>query len=257
MPPPRLIAPSCFAPATLACLLLVAACQPELPGVGAPVTALEWVQASARVHDPAGHWGLFAGEVTVARFSQRGTFRYQEELYIDRGADTFRRAVAGRDALLTQTVGPSGCTARWPGARDPSPDDLRRNGLTGEPCDVILPRRSFHEFLIGLPMSVLGPATRFGESPTETVVFGRPAVRVDLTFAEDPGGQAWFLFVDPDTKELLGAGFTTADDGGELMDYGAYEGFEGFRLARRRTLYDVSGEEFITEHRVRFEAVGE
>ena len=238
-------------------LASVVACQPELPAPGEPVTSLEWVQASARVHDPAGLWSQFAAEVVVASVNEDGRLAFREDLYVDRGADTFRRAIVTRGALLTQTAGPSGCTARWPGARDIRIGDLRRNGLEGEPCEAIGPPRDLHEFLIGLPMSVLGPATRFGESPSREQVFGREVTRVQLVFEDDPGGQAWALYVDPDTKAFVGAGFTDSRGGGERFDYGDYVDFGGFRLAQRRTVTEASSEDFVIEQRVGFEALAE
>lgn len=237
--------------------ILSAACQPELPTPGAPVTSREWVEASARVHDPAGLWSRFAAEVDVSSVDERGRLAFSEDLYIDRGADTFRRAIASREALLTQTVGPAGCTARWPGAVLPTDSDLARNGLTGDACAVILPRRDMHEFLIGLPMSALTPATGFGESPQTVEAFGQPAVRVDLTFADDPGGQAWYLYFDPATEVLIGAGFSDGIGRGERFAYGEYRRFEGFRLAQQRVVYDASGADFLIEQRLRFEAVGD
>ena len=241
-----------FALAALALASGAIACQPELPEPGEPLTSREWVQASARVHDPAGLWSQFAAEATVASVTEAGRLAFQEDLYIDRGADTFRRSIATREALLTQTVGPSGCTARWPGARNVGPDDLLRNGLEGEPCDVIVPRRELHEFLIGLPMSVLGAATRFGESPAVDEIFGRTAMRVQLSFADDPGGQIWQLYIDPDSKQFIGASFTDRRGGGERFAYENYVAFEGFRLAQRRTVTKAVSEEFVIEQRVRY-----
>ena len=234
-------------------LVAAGACQPELPDVREPVTSLEWVQASARVHDPAGLWSQFGAEVAVSSLTADGRLAFREDLYVDRGADTFRRAIASRQALLTQTAGPAGCTARWPGARDVSPEELRRNGLAGEPCEAVLPPRDLHEFLIGLPMSALGPATRFGESPTADEAFGRAVTRVELSFADDPGGQTWHLFIEPDGKELAGARFIDGRDAGERFAYGDYVDFGGFRLAQSRTVTKAVSEAFVIEQRLRYE----
>ena len=224
---------------------------------GEPVTSLEWVQASARVHDPEGLWATFAAEVAVAHFFEDGRFGWLEELYVDRGADTFRRQVIGREALLVQTVGPGGeCRARWPGAVDASPRELAINGLTGDACAVIRPRRELHEFFLGLPMSALTPDTRFGESPEPAEVFGRSTTRVTLRFADDPGGQTWFLYVDDETHELVAAAFQFTSGQGELLDLRELTTYGPFRLVSRRVVYDFTGADFVIDQRVRLSPIG-
>lgn len=239
--------------ATATCLL--SACQPVLPALGEPVTGREWVAASARVHDPAGLWSLFAAGVIVSSVGEDGRLAFSEDLYIDRGADTFRRAIASRQARLTQTAGPGGCRARWPGAVQPTDDELARNGLNGEPCAVILPRRALHEFLIGLPMSALTPAARFSESSRVVDAFGQVAARVDLSFVGDADGESWQLFIDPDTEVLVGAAFFSARGGGERISYEDYRDFGGYRLARRRVVTEAFADRFVIEQRLRFEAI--
>ena len=237
--------------------LLAAACQPELPVAGAPETGLEWVQASSRVHDPTGRWVTFAAEVDVASFLEDGRFGWLEELYVDRLADTFRRQIIQRDALLVQTAGPGGCAARWSATEEASPAELQSYGFVGEPCDAILPRRELHEFLLGLPMSALTPRTRFGESPQATQRNGRDVTLVTLNFEDDPNGQTWFLYVDAATYELDAAAFQFTSGQGEVFELGDFQDYDGFRLAGRRRVLDITGTDFVIEQRVRLEALGE
>ena len=224
---------------------------------GAPETGLEWVQASARVHDPAGRWATFSAEVDVASFLEDGRFGWLEELYVDRLADTFRRQIIQREALLVQTAGPGGCTARWSAISEASPAELQSYGFVGDPCVAIRPRRELHEFLLGLPMSALTPRTRFGESPQSTRRGGRDVTLVTLSFEDDPNGQTWFLYVDTMTYELQAAAFQFTSGQGEIFELSDYLDYDGFRLAGRRRVLDITGTDFVIEQRVGLTALGE
>ena len=72
-------------------LWLLLGCQPELLPAPPPTTAYSWLQASARVHDPAGLWPGLRATFRVDSHWPDGTFGSREELALDFVADTFRR----------------------------------------------------------------------------------------------------------------------------------------------------------------------
>ncbi len=238
-----------------ACLWLLSACQPELPIAGEPTTSEEWVQASARAHDPEGHWLLFAAELTVGSFNEEGRFSWQEDLYVDLAADTFSRAIIIEGYLLEQSISPDGtCRNSWPHP-SPTENQRRRLGLIGDPCLAVVPSRDFHEFLTGLPMSALGTRTRFSGSPTSETLDGQQVTAVTLTFDDDPNGQQWYLYIDPDTKLLLAARFDFVDGRGEWIYYTDLIDFGELRLAMTRRITTYPADQFVVEQRVLYEAV--
>lgn len=206
--------------------------------------------AAARVHDPEGHWPIFAAEMVVGSFDEAGRFGFQEELYVDLGADTFRRTLIADGYLLEQTIGRGGrCRVSWPHP-DPSDSQRRRFGLSGDPCDAITPPRRFNEFLTGLPMAALGERTRFSESPTDETIDGQPVKVVTLTFDDDPNGQQWYLCIDPETKVMRAARFDYFNATGEWIYYNAPVTFRGMRLSTSRLITAWPTDRFIVEQRI-------
>ena len=241
--------------ACLVVLVLTVSCQPELPPLLTPRTGAEWAAACARVHDPQGRWPLFAAEIREASFFQDGAFGWDQAIYIDRGADTFRREIIVGQYLLRQTVGPTGvCRASWPNPT-PSPSERERFGLVGDPCPQVVRQRQLLEFLVGLPMSALGERTRFRDSVKSEVIFGTATEVVTLSFEDDPNGQIWQLYIEPVSKELVAVRFDYLDGTGELFDYRDYETFSTFRLATKRIVYSVPAEAFVIEQRLSFDLV--
>lgn len=232
-------------------------CQPELPEFGEPQTSEEWVAASARVHDPQGHWPLFAAELTVGSFGDDGRFWWQEELYVDLSADTFRRTIIVDGYLLEQTAGPTGrCRARW-AHPDPSASQLPRLGLLGDACAAVTPPRQFNEFLTGLPMSALAERTRFGESPFGETLGGETVTVVTLSFEDDPGGQQWYLYIATESKVLKAARFDFSDGSGEWIYYSDLVSYSDLLLATRRRITKWPSDVFVVEQRIMYEALPE
>lgn len=230
----------------LACLL-GGACQGELTEPGAPATAREWVEASARHHDPAARWPAFRAEIAIATTLPGGD-AFSNAVLLDRARDTFRRRRVAGGYTLVQTVGSSGsCTVGFddPGA---SAAELARVGIgVADPCIAVARSRAFYDFLVGLPMSALGPSASFGfgsapgDRRADTTVFGVPAVPIRLTFPEERADPTWWLYFDPDDAQLLAARFVFPDGGGEWLYYPTYVPFDCFSLRAIQEWYTLDG----------------
>lgn len=236
---------------TLCLLALAQSCQEELPLPGPPETAREWVEASARYHDPEARWQAFAAEFTIKSTNPRGG-SYAYDIYLDRAQDTFRRSITLAGAELVQVVGPNGCSATWPNP-NASESDLRRFGVLENPCDYILPRRNFYDFLMGIPMVALEEdtsvggrgSTDFRQNPDLVDAFGVACVEIELIFSA--GGPRWFLYIEPTSYRLQAAKFIQDNGFGEWLVYEADVAFKGFVLKQTQRWYKLDGEEVIVD----------
>ena len=243
MPLPR---PSVTLCALVAAVLGTPGCQGELDGPRRPTTAREFAAAAARYHDPESRWSAFRADVVVASTLARGG-TYSNEVLLDRARDTFRRRSEGGGHVLVQTIGPSGACVATLSDLDASAAELARAGVgVPDPCDVIAPRQSLYDFLIGLPMSALeGGTFDFGPSanapPVDTTVFGEAAVQVRLTYPTAPAEPTWWLYVDPRSHRLHAARFRFPSRGGEWLHYPYDTLFDGFALKAKQAWYELDG----------------
>ncbi len=226
-------------------------CQPELELPREPQTGLEWVQASARVHDPAGLWPVFAAEFVTEHYLPDGKLGWQERFFFDLRLDSFYREIDESGYLLQQTASPRGCTATWPHP-NPTPAQVQRFGLSGDACAAVLLRKRYHGFLLGLPMTALSNEASFGESPSRASLNGRELLVVDIDFAQDPVARKWQLWIDPATKQLQAAHFELNRGGGEWIDYREFQRVHGLLIGRNRLLLDSDTREPLIEQRLRF-----
>ncbi|MFK8055141.1 MAG: hypothetical protein AB8F78_03375 [Saprospiraceae bacterium] len=224
-------------------------CQEELPTPGLPETAREWVEASARHHDPEGRWQAFEANFEVETIAPAG-WSYTNNLHLNRALDTFSRTIQSGGYPLVQVVGPSGCSATWPNP-DATEAQLRRNGLLEDPCDYILYRRDFYEFLVGIPMIALEGETSFRQNPDLVNAFGTECIEIELTFAA--GGLTWFLYINPSTYRLQAAKFFGRNGGGEWLSYEDYISFDGFILKQSQRWYNIDGVTEINRDEIRWE----
>jgi len=176
--------------------ILVQSCQEELPSLGPPNTGREWVEASARYHDPTSRWQAFEGSIEVETRAPSGG-GYSNSIYLNRVLDTFSRTIQSGGFPLVQVVGPSGCGATWPNP-DATAAQLLRNGLKEDPCRYILPRFDYYEFLMGIPMVALEGDISFRKNPDLVDAFGTDCVEVELTFPDgnSNGGGDWLSYED-------------------------------------------------------------
>jgi len=232
-------------------LALLQSCQEELPAPGPPETAREWVEASARYHDPEARWQAFRASFHIKSIFPSGS-SYANDLFLNRARDTFSRTIVIDGFPLVQVVGPSGCSASWPNP-DASEQDLLRYGLKENPCDYILFRQKFYDFLMGIPMVALeegdgavgsGPVD-FRQNPNLVDAFGVDCVEIEMTFA--PEEPTWFLYIEPTSYRLQAAKFIQSNGFGEWISYEADEPFDGFLLKKTQRWYYLDGEEVIKD----------
>ena len=245
--------PSAGVAAGLAAALVLAAagCQSDLPAPADPVIAREWVEASARYHDPAGRYTAFAATLEVETRAPGAAAGYVNEVYLDRARDTFRRRIDAGGFPLTQTVGPaSGCAATWP-KPDATEEQRLRNGLLGDPCRYIAWRRDYYTWLVGLPMSALEGEVGFGLLG-ETEAFGATCVEVELAIPDAPGGPTWYLYVDRETHRLVASRFASAPGAGEWLHYPGLTDFDGYRLKARTDWYRADARTPIVRDTLRY-----
>ena len=218
--------------------LCAIACQGELVRPSSnPQTAREFVEASARYHDPASRWPVFAGDVTVTTLKIDGDPWYSNQLYINRALDTFSRTAIVDGHVLIQTVAPDGsCAASW-AHPDPSEDAQRRQGLLDEPCRYIAFRQRFYDYLIGLPMVALEGEASFRENVPLVDAFGLNCHEVEVQFGNSATEPVWSLYFEPETYRLRAAKFVSASGGGEWLHYPADVAFDGFLLKAEQRWY--------------------
>ena len=236
--------------------LLCQSCQEELPTPGIPESAREWVEASARYHDPKARWQAFEGSFAVTPTTPRGE-SYTNNLYLDRARDTFSRSIESGGFPLVQVVGPSGCSATWPNPAA-TETQLLRNGLREDPCAYILPRFDYYEFLMGIPMVALegglsasgSGVISFRQNPNLVAAFGVDCVEVELTFST--GNLTWFLYIHPTSYRLQAAKFVSTNGSGEWLSYEADTEFNGFLLKRTQRWFRLDGVTEIIADEVRW-----
>lgn len=229
-------------------LLGIQACQDKLPTPGLPETAREWVEASARYHDPEARWVAFEGSFEVESIAPTGG-SYTNNLYFNRARDTFSRRIESSGVPLVQVVGPSGCSATWPNP-DASESQLRRNGLLEDPCAYILPRRDYYDFLMGIPMVALEDSISFRQNPDLVDAFGEDCVEIELTFPD--GDLTWYLYIQPDTYRLQAAKFVGQSGGGDWLSYESDTPFKGFLLKSTQRWYKLDGVTEIVKDEIRW-----
>jgi len=224
-----------IAPIAVLILVLNQACQEELPTPGVPTSARAWVEASARYHDPSSLWLTFKGRFEVeTQFPSGGG--YSNSLYLDRARDTFSRTIISAGYPLVQVVGPSGCSATWPNP-DATETELRRNGLLEDPCDYILYRRDFYEFLMGIPMVALESDISFRQNPDLVNAFGTDCVEIELTFPT--GSLTWYFYISATTYRLEAAKFINSRGNGEWLSYEDDVEHQGFLLKKSQRWYEL------------------
>ena len=231
--------------------LSVIACQPTLPEFGAPVTAREWLAASARAHDPEGRWPVFESAFTTEHYLPDGQFGWGEAFYVDLGRDSFARTISEQGFALEQRASPRGCTSTWSNPA-PTPAERVRLGLTGDPCRVVRPRQRFNVFLLGLPMSALGGVVDERDTPRQAVIWGEPTIVVEIEFPGDTVASRWQVLIDPVDYRLRGASFAFESGGGEWLAYTAFTEVDGLSLGRVRRIYRADTTTAITEQRLHF-----
>jgi len=226
-------------------VFLVVGCQEELPQPGLPETPREWVEASARHHDPEGRWAAFRAEVEVHTLDAGRSSGWRNDIYLDRVLDTFSRTKLDRGYPLVQTLNAaSECGGSWD-YPDATERDLRRLGLFGDNCAATLAQRSFREFLLGLPMSALEGSGNF-TSASAVIFEEKSAMAVVVDYPEDQLGATWTLIVAADNHRLLAARFELARGRGEQLVYPEVTSFDGFELLSRQVWYDLAGEELLS-----------
>ena len=218
-------------------LVLGQSCQEELPAQRLPETGREWVEASARYHDPTSRWQAFEGSFEVKTITPSGG-SYTNNLYLNRVLDTFSRTIQSGGFPLIQVAGPSGCSATWPNP-DATEAQLLRNGLGDDPCNYILPRLDYYEFLMGIPMVALEGDISFRQNPDLVDAFGVECVEVELTFTA--GGLTWFFYIHPTTYRLQAAKFIGSRGNGEWLSYEADTSFDGFLLKKTQRWFGLDG----------------
>lgn len=230
---------------------LLSACQPELQETGEPTTGLAFTQASAQLHDPEGHWPVFAQHFKTEHFSADGNFGYRESLFVDVRLDSFYRLIEEGGYSLEQFASLRSCSARWP---KPAPTlaEQERVGLTENACAVIRPRQRYHTFLLGLPMSALTEEARFGESLSRVTVWGEALIAVNVEFPNDPVASQWQLLFEAVTKQFRGAHFRFNAGGGEWMEYRETSQVGGLMLGSVRRIYYDDATTVLVEQRLTF-----
>lgn len=223
-------------------------CQEELPIPGLPETAREWVEASARYHDPQGRWVAFESSFEVESFLPSGG-SYTNNLYLNRALDTFSRTIESGGVPLVQVVGPSGCSATWPNAAA-TESQLRSNGLLEDPCSYILPRRDYYEFLMGIPMVALEDDISFRQNPDLVDAFGVECTEIQLTFST--GNLTWFFYIHPDSYRLQSAKFVGQNGGGEWLSYESDTLHNGYLLKQTQRWYQLDGITEIVKDEIRW-----
>lgn len=217
--------------------ILMSSCQEDLPNPGLPTEAREWVEASARYHDPESRWQAFSGAFEVKTSFPSGG-GYSNSIFLNRVLDTFSRTIESGGFPLVQVVGPSGCSATWPNP-DATEDQLRSNGLLEDPCDNILHRLDYYEFLFGIPMVALEDDISFRQNPDLVDAFGVECVEIELTF---PGESIlWYFYIHPTTYRLQAAKFVRSNGSGDWLSYEADTLYNGFLLKQTQRWYRLDG----------------
>ncbi len=212
-------------------------CQEELPKPGEPNGAREWIEASARYHDPESRWQAFSGAFEVKSIFPSGG-NYTNEIYLNRALDTFSRTIESAGYPLVQVVGPSGCSATWPNP-DATEAQLRNNGLSEDPCGNILPRRDYYDFLVGIPMVALEDDISFRQNPDLVDAFGVACVEIELTFTT--GSIVWYLYIHPRTYRLRAAKFVRNGGSGEWLYYSSDTSHQFYTLKQTQEWYQLDG----------------